>query len=61
MDDIDFREWSSRAAIWSANYLETLSDRPVKAQVAPGEIVRQIENSPPEAAESMDKIFSDFL
>jgi aromatic-L-amino-acid decarboxylase len=60
MDDIDFREWSSRAAIWSANYLETLSDRPVKAQVAPGEIVRQIENSPPEAAESMDKIFSDF-
>jgi len=60
MDDIDFRKWSGRAATWSANYLDTLSDRPVKAQVAPGDIFNQIGDSPPEAAESMDKIFSDF-
>lgn len=60
MDDIDFRKWSGRAATWSANYLETLLDRPVKAQVAPGDIFSQIGQSPPESAESMDKIFSDF-
>jgi aromatic-L-amino-acid decarboxylase len=60
MNDIDFREWSERAATWSVNYLETLSERPVKAQVAPGDIARQIENSPPESPESMEEIFSDF-
>jgi len=60
MDEIDFREWSERAATWSANYLETLSDRPVKAQVTPGDIACQINTSPPESAESMEKIFSDF-
>lgn len=60
MDDIDFRKWSGRAVVWSANYLETLSDRPVKSQVGPGDIARQIGNSPPEAPESMETIFSDF-
>lgn len=60
MSDIDFRHWAHRAADWSADYLETLPERPVRAQVKPGEIAAQIADGPPEAAEDMDILFKDF-
>ena len=56
----EFRDWSHRAADWGADYRETIRDRPVRAQTAPGEIAALIPPSPPESAEPMEAIFADF-
>ncbi len=60
MDDFDFRRWSHKAADWSADYRETLRDRPVRSQTAPGEIGAAIAEAPPESADDMADIFADF-
>ncbi len=60
MDNEEFRDWSRRAADWGVDYRAGLRDRPVRPAIAPGEILRSIEASPPEDAEPMDRIFADF-
>lgn len=60
MDKSEFRNWSHRASDWSADYLETISDRPVRPNLQPGEIGRLFADSPPENAEPMEAIFEDF-
>ena len=60
MNNDEFRAWSRRAADWGADYRDTLRKRPVRPALSPGAIFRSIEASPPEAAESMDRIFADF-
>ena len=60
MDRDEFREWSLKAAEWGASYRETIRERPVRAQTAPGEIASKIAQSPPEQAEPMEAIFADF-
>ncbi len=60
MDDNEFREWSLRAAEWGADYRKTLSDRPVRAQTQPGEVLAKLSVSPPEGGEPMADIFADF-
>ncbi len=59
MDDETFRAWARRAADWSVDYLSGVGERPVRAQVAPGEIFRQLPEAPPKAGEPMEAIFSD--
>ncbi|MBE7248423.1 MAG: aspartate aminotransferase family protein, partial [Actinomycetospora chiangmaiensis] len=59
MDDETFRAWAHRAADWSVEYLAGVGERPVRAQVAPGEIFRQLPVSPPVAGEAMESIFAD--
>ena len=56
----EFRHWSEKAAGWGADYRESLRDRPVRAQTAPGEISAHIADSPPESGEAMEDIFKDF-
>lgn len=60
MDNNEFRKWSHTASDWSADYRENLGDRPVRAQVKPGEIGKLIGDMPPEVAQDMDAIFADF-
>lgn len=60
MNRTEFRNWSVRAAEWGADYRETLRERPVRAQTAPGEIARAIPDAPPEAGEDIETIFADF-
>ena len=60
MNWTDFREWGARAAGWAARYHETLRERPVRAQVTPGEILAALPPSPPERAESLETIVGDF-
>ncbi|MGX5841146.1 pyridoxal phosphate-dependent decarboxylase family protein [Mesorhizobium sp. ArgA1] len=60
MNNDDFRQWSRRAADWGVDYRSSLRERPVRPLVEPGDIFRNIEASPPEAAEPMDRIFADF-
>ncbi|MEM8930023.1 MAG: pyridoxal-dependent decarboxylase [Acidobacteriota bacterium] len=55
-----FAQWSRRATEWSKRYLETLRERPVRAQVEPGEIAALLPDQAPDAAESMEAIFADF-
>ena len=60
MDNEEFRDWSRRAADWGVDYRAGLRDRPVRPAIAPGEIFRSVEASPPEMPEPMEKIFADF-
>ncbi|MFE1597654.1 pyridoxal phosphate-dependent decarboxylase family protein [Methylobacterium sp. ID0610] len=59
MDEDDFRAAAHRAADWSADYLAGVGDRPVRAQVGPGEVYRQIPAAPPATGEPMEAIFAD--
>jgi aromatic-L-amino-acid decarboxylase len=43
-----------------ADYLDSVERYPVRAQVRPGDIARQLPPSPPESAEAMEEIFADF-
>lgn len=56
----DFASWGARISDWAKGYHRTLRDRPVRAQVAPGEILAQLPTTPPQTGESMDTVFADF-
>ena len=55
----DFREDAAAAAEWVAGYLEGVRDRPVLAQVEPGEIRAALPASPPETAEPFAAVLRD--
>ncbi len=59
MNRLDFRDWAHRAADWSADYLETVHEKPVRAQTAPGDIAAKLPKRPPEEGEDMAQIFND--
>lgn len=60
MDHQDLRLWSKRAADWAAEYHAGLRERPVRAPLVPGAVARLLPGAPPEGAEPMDAIWSDF-
>jgi aromatic-L-amino-acid decarboxylase len=59
-DPKDFREQAHLFVDWMADYLENIEQYPVKSQVRPGEVFRQLPGSPPEEGELMPAIFDDF-
>ncbi|MDH3660276.1 MAG: pyridoxal-dependent decarboxylase [Alphaproteobacteria bacterium] len=59
MDVSNFRKWAHRAADWSADYLENVGERPVRAQTKPGDIAGKLPVAPPEKGEDMAQIFED--
>ena len=60
MDPEAFRREAHRLADWIADYLASSSRYPVLAQVAPGDVKRQLPGEAPETGETFDAIFSDF-
>ena len=56
----DLDQWGKRAVEWGLDYHKTKANKPVRAQVAPGEIAKQLADQPPETGEAMDAIFDDF-
>jgi aromatic-L-amino-acid decarboxylase len=60
MDHDDFASWSARAAAWGADYRASLRDRPVRPNIAPGNVAAEIAASPPEEGHAMEAIFADF-
>ena len=60
MQHEELPEWSQKAADWAAQYHATLRDRPVRSQLAPGEILNQINPSAPDLPEDFESIFDDF-
>jgi aromatic-L-amino-acid decarboxylase len=59
MDSDAFRHWAHHAADWSADYLASIEDRPVRPPVRPGDILRQLPMDPPSQPEPMEAIFAD--
>ncbi len=60
MNTKHFRKHAHDLADWMADYLESIEDYPVKSPVAPGEIIGQLPDQPPEEGEAFGKIFEDF-
>lgn len=56
----EFEDWSHRAATWGADYHKSLRDRPVRAQVAPGDTLKQLADSAPETGQPLEEIWDDF-
>ena len=55
----EFRNRGKDAADWAADYHANLRDRPVRAQVKPGDVLARLPLSPPDAAHSVDDILAD--
>ena len=55
----ELRRALQEAADWVASYLETVGDRPVLAQVSPGDIAATLPESAPQHGESLDTILQD--
>ena len=60
MDIEQFRQNAHELVDWMADYLRDLEEYPVRAQVSPGEILKQLASSPPSRSESFEAIFDDF-
>ena len=61
MNNQAFRKYAHEFVDWMADYLEQVEELPVKAQVEPGDIFRQIPEKAPLKGESMAEIFIDFM
>jgi aromatic-L-amino-acid decarboxylase len=59
LDPKDFKKHSDPVVSWIDHYLNNISDFPVKAQVAPGEIYEAIPHEAPLLPESLEKIMED--
>lgn len=60
MDRDNFRYWARRAADWGVDYRAGLRDQPVRPKLIPGKVRDSLPSAPPESAEAMEDIFSDF-
>lgn len=56
----EYAHWGKKISDWGAAYHQNLRDRPVRAQVAPGETTNLLGQSVPEDGEPMDNILADF-
>ena len=60
MNNDEFREWAHRLADRMADYYEDIETYPVKSNVKPGDILKQLPELPPANGEDMALIVSDF-
>ncbi len=56
----EFRQYGHSFVDWMADYFKEVEHLPVKSQVRPGEIFRQIPELPPNDSETIDQIMQDF-
>ena len=55
----EFRRYGHQLIDWLADYHAGIAERPVMAQVQPGEIKRQLPSDPPESPEPMESVLAD--
>ena len=60
MDWPEFSRWGARISEWARVYHETIRSRPVRSQVASGDILKALPESPPKLGTDMEAIFTDF-
>lgn len=56
----EFRKYAHQLVDWIADYYENIERYPVKSNLEPGMVFRQIPSSAPEKPEQADKLLSDF-
>ncbi len=59
MDAEDFRRFGHQLIDWVSDYLSQIEQRPVLAQVEPGDLIAQLPTSAPEKGEPMSEILAD--
>lgn len=60
MNSEQFRKEAHNLVDWMADYLEHAEDYPVKPNIKPGDIIKQLPKHAPGKSESFDEIFEDF-
>jgi aromatic-L-amino-acid decarboxylase len=60
MDPRELRRFGHEVADWVADFLETIEELPVLAQVEPGEVRARLPEHPPAQGEPMERILEDF-
>lgn len=55
----DFRRFGHQTIDWISDYLAHIEERPVLAQVSPGDLIAQLPASAPEHGEAMEAILAD--
>ena len=60
MDKETFRKFGHEFVDWVVDYLDSVEEYPVRAQIKPGEIINQLPDNAPVMGESMEDIFKDF-
>src|SRR6266581_3215404 len=55
----EFRRQLHELADWIADYREKIAERPISRNLQPGEILSQLDTSPPEMAVPLDEIFAE--
>ena len=60
MDSDTFRAHAHAFVDWMADYLAGIEQRPVRAQVQPGDVLRLLPAEPPAKGEPMEEIFAAF-
>ncbi|HRY31571.1 MAG TPA: pyridoxal-dependent decarboxylase [Bacteroidales bacterium] len=61
MDSNDFNHYLHAFSDWISDYVKAVGHYPVGSLLRPGDISKQLPDSPPERGEPMDAIFRDFL
>jgi len=56
----EFRRHAHQFVDWMADYLSSVQDYPVRAQVKPGEVASKLAAEPPAQSHSIEDIFKDF-
>ena len=59
MPSEEFRKYGHELIDWIADYFENVEEKPVLAQIKPGEVKSKLPLSPPEKGEDMDNILND--
>ena len=60
MDSEDFRKHGHQVVDWIADYMDGVKKLPVRAQVKPGEICRQLPGAAPSGGEPFEAMMQDF-
>src|SRR3954451_24128462 len=55
----EFREQGHRVVDWIADYWDTVGERPVLAQVEPGEVAAALPSTIPDRGETLDAVLAD--
>ncbi|MCD6346857.1 MAG: aminotransferase class V-fold PLP-dependent enzyme, partial [Bacteroidales bacterium] len=56
----EFQKQAHQLVDWMTDYYRNIENQPVKSQLAPGDIIRQLPAGPPALGESMESIMKDF-
>ena len=60
MDNKKFREHAHQLVDWMADYFEEVENYPVKPDIQPGDILKQLPDEAPAQGESFEDMFDDF-